>query len=225
MEATAAQRARVRLPRTSGPVRIALPAPVWRGLGPLAAALRARRTIRAISSRELSLQRLSELLWAAFGVNRHRGPFGAVGRTAASASNSQEIDLYVALAQGTYHYEPHRHRLVRVVASDLRSFALNRGQGALGAQAPVRIIYVADLHRLTHTTGFDEPGLRRSAVQRAYYYVDTGLIAANVYLYAAASGLAAWFHNCQRAALSSALSLTDRQRVLFAQTVGYPSAP
>lgn len=205
-----------------GPSRILLPRPAFRGMQEVAAALHARRTVRAISARELPAARLSELLWAAFGINRRRGPFGDVGRTAASASNSQEIDLYVALSQGAYLYCPTRHRLIRVATADLRGLALSRGQGALGATAPVRLIYVADLHRLTHTRGFDEPGLHRPAVQRSYYYVDAGLIAANVYLYAAARGLAAWFHNCQRAALFSALSLTAGQRVLFAQTVGYP---
>jgi len=204
------------------PARILLPTPAFRGMRGVAAALQARRTVRAISARELTAQRLSELLWAAFGINRRRGPFGQAGRTAASASNSQEIDLYVALSHGTYLYRPNRHRLVRVAASDLRGLALSRGQGALGASAPVRLIYVADLRRLTHTRGFDEPGLHRPSVQRSYYFVDAGLIAANVYLYAAARELAAWFHNCQRAALSSALSLPAERRVLFAQTVGYP---
>ena len=67
-----------------------------------------------------------------------------------------------------------------------------------------------------------ELGLRDPNVQRSYYYVDTGLIAANVYLFAASIGLAAWFHNCDKAQLSTKLSLREDQRVLFGQTVGYP---
>ena len=59
-------------------------------------------------------------------------------------------------------------------------------------------------------------------MQKAYYYVDTGLIAGNVYLFAASHGLACWFHNCDRAALGRELKLRAEQRVLFAQSVGYP---
>jgi|SRR5271165_270844 len=59
-------------------------------------------------------------------------------------------------------------------------------------------------------------------VQKSYYYVDTGLIAGNVYLFAAAQGLAAWFHNCDTAGLAQRLGLRAEQRVLFAQSIGYP---
>jgi hypothetical protein len=145
------------------------------------------------------------------------------GRTAASASNSQEIVLHVLTAEGAFRYEPGRHRLVPVVGRDLRHLCLNPGQGLLGASAPVRLLYVVDLDRLEHTGGFEEPGLHDPTVQRSYYFVDTGLIAANVYLYSAALGLGAWFHNCQREVLGKALGLGPRERVLFAQTVGYPA--
>lgn len=187
-------------------------------------ALRRRHTARVFSERKLSAEALSELLWAAFGVNRKRGPFGGVGRTAASASNAQEIDVYVALADGTYRYDAPQHRLELAVAGDLRALAVGRGQSRTdpGASAPVRLIYVADVDRLVQTRGFQEPGLRDPEAQRAYYYVDTGLIAANVYLFAAATGLATWFHNCDRPALAARLPLRAGQRVLFAQTVGYP---
>jgi SagB-type dehydrogenase family enzyme len=201
---------------------IALPRPTPKPSSTLARALRLRRTIREISDKKLPLQTLSDLLWAACGVNRKKGPFGIPGRTAASASNSQEIDVYVALPEGTYLYDPFHHRLVPVVAGDLRRFAIGRGQGTGGAEAPVRLIYVADIDKLAHTSGFQEPGLRDPDVQRSYYYVDTGLMAANVYLFAASIGLAAWFHNCDRSRLSAKLSLRDDQRVLFGQTVGYP---
>ena len=74
-------------------------------------------------------------------------------------------------------------------------------------------IYVADLHRLTHTAGFQEPGLHDPEVQKSYYYVDTGLIAGNVYVFAAAEGLAAWFHNCNKTGLTQKLGLRAEQRV------------
>lgn len=167
---------------------------------------------------------MSELLWAACGVNRKRGPFGLPGRTAASASNSQEIDLYVALPEATYRYQPSRHRLVPVIARDLRALALTPGEADSAARAPMRLIYVADVERLRHTAGYQEPGLQDPTVQRSYYYVATGLIAANAYLYAASAGLAAWFHNCDRRALAAALRLKRSERVLFAQTIGYAAS-
>ncbi len=201
---------------------IELPAPAFKTSGSLARALRRRRTIREIRDKSLPLQLLSNLLWAACGVNRPKGPFGMSGRTAASASNSQEIDVYVALAQGAYLYEPFHHRLEPVTSGDLRRFAISRGQAAVGAQAPVRLIFVADIDKLVHTSGFMEPGLRDPEVQRSYYFVDTGLIAANVYLFASCVGLAAWFHNCDKSALARRLGLRADQRVLFAQTIGYP---
>ena len=201
---------------------IALPRPTRTPGRSLTRALQLRRTIREVSDRALPLQTLSDLLWAACGVNRRKGPFGVPGRTAGTASNSQEIDVYVALRAGTYRYDPLPHQLVPVVAGDLRRLAIGRGQAPGGAEAPVRLIYVADIDRLAHTAGFQEPGLRDPDVQRSYYYVDTGLIAANVYLFAASRGLAAWFHNCDRTGLAAKLPLRKDQRVLFGQTVGYP---
>jgi nitroreductase len=201
---------------------IVLPRPALRTGRSLARALQRRRTIREISDRKLSLQALSNLLWAACGVNRRKGPLAIRGRTAASASNSQEVDVYVALQGGTYLYEATHHRLVPVTAEDLRPLAIGRGQGKAGATAPVRLIYVADVDKLVNTAGFQEPGLRDPDIQRSYYFVDTGLIAANVYLFAASVGLAAWFHNCDRSRLSLQLHLREDQRVLFAQTVGHP---
>jgi len=166
---------------------------------------------------------LSDLLWAASGINRKKGPFGIPGRTAASASNSQEIELFVALREGVYLYEPSSHRLIPVVAGDLRRMALGRGQGKMGATAPVRLIYVVDLEKFSQA-GFQEPGLWDRETQKAYYFVDTGLMAGNVYLFAASQGLSAWFHNCDKAGLHARLKLKLTQRVLFGQTIGYSSA-
>jgi nitroreductase len=201
---------------------ITLPEPKLEGGLSLADAFRLRRTEREFSDRPLSSQMLSDLLWAACGINRRNGPFGGAGRTAASASNSQEVDVYLAMREGTYRYEPVSHGLIPRVAGDLRRLALGARQGDGGANAPVRLIYIADIGRLEHTSGFEEPGLHDPEVQKSYYFVDAGLIAGNVYLFAASRGLAAWFHNCDRPALSSRLGLTPRQRPLFGQSVGYP---
>ena len=186
-------------------------------------ALQQRKTIREISDKKLSLQLLSNLLWAACGVNRKKGPFGIPGRTAASASNSQEIDLYVVMQKGIYVYDPLQHRLVPVIAGDLRTLAIGPGQAQLVANAPVQLIYIADINKLSNTSGYREPGLQNPEIQKSYYYVDTGLIAGNVYLFAASQGLASWFHNCNKTGLSTKLNLRAEQRVLFGQTVGYPA--
>jgi len=200
---------------------IMLPKPtLGRGTSVLAA-LQKRKTVRAISDKKLSPQMLANLLWSACGVNRKRGPFGIPGRTAASASNSQEIDLYVSLQEGVYRYEPVSHCLTPVVAEDLRVLGLGKGQGKMGAKAPVRLIYVVDIDKY-RKAGFQEPGLWDLETQKSYYYVDTGLIAGNVYLFAASQGLVTWFHNCNKADLTAKLKLKKAQRVLFGQTVGYP---
>ena len=186
-------------------------------------ALQQRMTIREISEKKLPLQVLSNLLWAAYGVNRRKGPFGIPGRTAASASNSQEIDLHVALEEGMYLYDAFHHRLISVLKGDLRALAIGQGQENLVAKAPVQLIYIVDVNRLSNTSGYQEPGLQDPDIQESYYYVDTGLIAGNVYLFAASQGLASWFHNCNKSGLTAKLKLRADHRVLFGQTVGYPA--
>lgn len=202
---------------------VKLPKPVHNDRVSVMKALQKRRTTRVFGDRKLPVQMLSNLLWAAYGVNRKKGPFGIPGRTAGSASNSQEIDLYVAMEEGIYCYDALQHRLVPVVAGDFRSLANNPGQAELSAKAPVQLIYVVDLYRLSHTSGYQEPGLQDAEIQKSYYYVDTGLIAGNVYLFAASHGLASWFHNCNKRALAEKFRLRDDQRVLFGQTIGYPT--
>jgi hypothetical protein len=213
-------------PSSMGDAPIDLPrARLTRGRS-LADSLRLRRTTREISDRGLPLQALSNLLWAACGVNRPRGPFGSVGITPASASNSREIDVFVALGSGVYLYDARHHRLALVSAVDVRAMAISPGQGKrVAMKAPVQLLYVVDIDRLVHTSGFQEPGLHDPEVQKSYYFVDTGLIAGNVYLFAASQGLAAWFHNCDRAGLGKKLKLRSDQRVLFAQSVGYAEKP
>lgn len=93
------------------------------------------------------------------------------------------------------------------VAGDFRAYALTPGQRGIDAKAPVQLIYVVDVERLTHTAGFQEPGLQDPEVQKSYYFVDTGLIAGNAYVFAAAQGLAAWFHNCDKTGLARQLQI------------------
>jgi nitroreductase len=186
------------------------------------AALQQRRTIRNLKEDKLPPQVLSNLLWAANGVNREKGPFGQAGRTAASASNSQEMDLYVVMPEGIYLYDAVPHRLAPVVSGDHRA-KVSRRQGGAAAKAPVSLVFVADIAKYSQAK-LQEPGLKDAEIQKSYYNVATGLIAGNVYLFAASQGLAAWFHNCDKPALASVLKLRPEQRVLYAQTVGYPAA-
>lgn len=191
----------------------------------VAAALRARRTEREIGSAELSLQVLSNVLFAAHGVNRAHGPFGGPGYTAASASNSGEIDVYVLLRRGAYVFDAPNNVLTPVTSADLRRLAFGPRQPLVCPHAPVQLVYVVDRDKLERTRGFDEPGLHDAEIQKSYFFVDTGIIAGNVYLFAASEGLACWFHNCDRAALASGLGLSATQQPLFAQTIGYAAKP
>jgi nitroreductase len=106
-----------------------------------------------------------------------------------------------------------------MVEGDLRGKV---GRGGTGGKAPVRLLFVVDLAKYANGQP-QEPGLKDPEIQKSYYFVDTGLIAGNVYLFAAAQGLAAWFHNCDKPGLTQALGLRPEQRVLFAQTIGYPA--
>ena len=197
---------------------IILPEPMRKGGKSLLEALQLRQTSRSIDSRELPLQVLSNLLWTAFGINREKASFNKPGRTAPSASNSQEIDLYIALKDGLYLYEAIPHQLTPISTGDFR---LLSGRGT-AANSPVNIFYVVDLSRYDLGPDQPDPNIGDPEVQKSYYYTDTGFIAQNVYLFAASNGLAAWFHNCFRENIVREFNLHPDQRILFAQTIGYP---
>jgi nitroreductase len=197
---------------------IILPPPAREGGKSVLAALAERKTTRTISPKELPLQEISNLLWAAFGINRETMSMGKKGRTAPSASNSQEIGLYVALSNGVYIYEAVNHRLIPVVEGDFRNRSGRRG----GSNAPLHIFYIADTSRYDLGPNQPDRSIGDPEVQKSYFYTDTGFIAQNVYLYAASAGLAAWFHNCDKENTVREFNLKPSQKVLFAQTVGYP---
>jgi nitroreductase len=189
-----------------GAASIALPEPVRHGGMPLMDALAKRHSGREFARRELPLPMLSGLLWAAYGVNRKDG-----GRTAPSALNAQEIDVYVALPSGAYLYDAATNALQRVAASDLRSVT---GYQDFVDEAPLDLVFVADHARMK---------LVPVAQRESYASAAAGAISQNVYLFAAANGLAtvirAWI---DRGAIADALGLTHDQQVLLSQTVGYP---
>lgn len=189
------------------PKPVALPAPEMSGGKPLMQALKERKSVRAFSPEQISTQMLSNLLWAAWGINREDGR-----RTAPSASNRQEIEVYVVMAEGSYVYDAKANLLKPVAQADLRKLT---GTQAFVAEAPVNLIYVADTARL----GGDEPA--RLATANA----DTGFISQNVYLFCASEGLGTVVRgSVNRADLGKALKLRPEQRITLAQTVGYPKS-
>jgi len=185
-------------------------------------ALQLRQTNRDIDSRELPLQVLSNLLWSAFGVNREKSSFGKPGRTAPSASNSQEIDLYIALKDGLYLYEAIPHQLTPISAGDFRMMSGAGGASVLTSKMPVNIFYVVDLSRYDLGASQPDRKIGDPEIQKSYYYTDTGFIAQNINLFAASEGLATWFHNCDKVSIKAEFNLHPNQLILFAQTVGYP---
>ena len=185
-----------------------LPPPVKAGGASLLQALAARRSQREFDPRPLPRDLLSSLLWAAWGSNRPDG-----GRTAPSALNAQEVELYVALPDGAYRYQAGQHALHLVAPVDLRRVT---GYQDFVDEAPLDLVYVARHERLAAV-----PVPQRAA----YAHVAAGAIAQNVYLFAAANGLAtvlrAWI---DRDAIGDALALSHDHQVMLSQTVGYPKA-
>ena len=191
-----------------GASTLALPPPQTTGTVSLLQALRARRSSREYSSRPLPPEVLSTLLWCAFGVNRP----DSGGRTAPSAHNWQEIEVFVALAEGAYRYVPRRHALQPVAGADLRPAT---GVQAFVGNAPLNLVYVADFAKMVDA----------SAEDRIFYAAaDAGFVAQNVYLYCAAAGLACVVRGLvDRRKLAPLLKLTVDQRIVLAQTVGFPA--
>lgn len=185
---------------------IRLPSPDKTGGMPLMEALASRRTLRAYADKELPLPLLSNLLWAACGVNREDGK-----RTAPTARNWQEIDVYVALAKGLYRYDPAENTLIPVLDEDIRALT---GKQTFPKDAPVNLIFVSDYRRMK---GADEKG-------RIFYSAtDTGFVSQNVYLFCASEGLATVVRGLvDREALAKKMGLHEEQAIVLCQTVGYP---
>lgn len=216
---------------------ISLPSPQKTGGKPLMEALNLRKSTRRFTAQKLSQQMLSNLLWAAFGQNRDMiqsesaASSGRPGRTAPSGMNLQEIDIYVALAEGVYLYEASSNRLIPVLAQDIRA-TVNRLP--IAADAAVGLIYVENTDKRpsmqagtppagapssgTPPTGAPPAG---SAAQPSAGEVDTGFIGQNVYLFCASEGLGTFFHSTEREGLAKTLNLKPTQNVLYSQTVGY----
>lgn len=187
---------------------ILLPPPVKTGGLPLMEALAQRHSSRDFASTALPLPLLSNLLWSAYGMNRADG-----GRTAPSALNTQEIDVFVALPSGAYLYAASTHQLQLVAAGDLRKIT---GYQDFVDEAPLDLVYVANHTRMSMVP---------VAQREMYAATAAGAITQNVYLFAASNKLStvirAWI---DRAAIADALGLSHDQQVLLSQTVGYHKA-
>jgi nitroreductase len=184
---------------------VALPAPQTDGGKPLMQLLKARQSAREFDTAKLPLPVLSNLLWAASGINRADGR-----RTAPTAANFQEIDIYAATADGLFLYVPKGHQLQTVLTEDIRALA---GTQDYVKTAPLDLIYVADIAKI-----------KRSADEQAMYSAaDTGFIGQNVYLFCTSEGLATVIRALiDRPALAKAMHLRPEQKIILSQSVGYP---
>jgi len=184
-----------------------LPKPELNGGRPLMQVLKDRKSSREFSSERLSDQVLSNLLWAAFGINR---PVSG-RRTAPSARNWQEIDIYVAMAEGLYLYDAKAHQLNPLQKGDLRPMT---GSQAFVKDAFMNLIYVADYSRTGKASEED---------RQIYCAAAVGFISQNVYLFCASEGLATVVRGLvDRPALAKAIKLRPDQKIILTQPVGYP---
>lgn len=185
----------------------ALPAPRKDAGKPLMQALQLRRSTREFAPRPLSLQHLSDLLWAAYGINRPTGD-----RTAPYWRHVMVIDVYAVMANGVWLYDPKQHVLRPHLASDIRALT---GMQEFVATAPLDLVYVAHGERMNDISPEE---------RRLYSSVDAAFAGQNVYLYCASEGLATVFRGAiDHDKLNQAMRLDSGQFVTFAQSVGYPN--
>jgi nitroreductase len=186
---------------------ILLPAPQTEGGMPLMKALSNRQTAREFSDKKLPEQVMSNLLWAAWGVNRQ----DAKKRTAPSAMNKQEIDVYVSTAEGVFLYDAFKNTLLQVSKEDVRA---KTGLQDFVKTAPVNIVFVADYSKM---------GTGSVPDKDKYAYADAAFISENVYLFCASEGLATGVRaNIDKESCATALKLKADQHVIMGQAVGYP---
>ncbi|MBR6240975.1 MAG: SagB/ThcOx family dehydrogenase [Lentisphaeria bacterium] len=182
---------------------VALPAPAKTGGMPLMQALAERKTIRDYKPGELDAATLSEILYAANGVNRPDGK-----RTIPTAMNTQDLEVYVALPGAAYHYDAKANKLVRIEAGDFRADLITRKD--LAANSACILVYAAD------TTKNRSPETKYSAIH-------VGEASQDVYLYAASKGLGTVSLGMyDEAAVRKVFKLDAKMNVILAQAVGFP---
>lgn len=189
--------------------QIQLPQPQLDTGKPLMQVIKARKTTREYSEEQVPLQTLSNLLWAAWGINRP----DSGRRSAPSALNRQEMDVYVSLPAGTYLYDPKANSLVPVASGDSRAMT---GTQEWVKHAPMNLVFVADLAKM---------GSGEEAAQMILAAMDTGYISENVYLFCASEGLATGFRvTIDKAKLAEIMKLRPEQKIMGAQSVGFPKS-
>lgn len=187
---------------------IKLPQPQVKTGVPLMQALHDRKSVREFSTEKLPAQALSDLLWAAFGINRQE----TGGRTAPSTRNWQDIDIYVATAEGLYLFDAKNHALKLIQTGDIRGLT---GTQDFVESAPVNLIFISDFTRMDSDTSQEDKKIAAS--------IDTGFISQNVYLYCASTGLVTVVRgSVDKEALAKAMKLKPTQWIVAAQSVGYP---
>ena len=187
-----------------------LPPPQTDGGKPLMAVLKARHSTREFADRPLEPQMLSNLLWAAWGINRP----GRGLRTAPSSHSVLDIDLYLAMANGVWIYDPKAHSLKQHMPDDLRGDT-TMGQDFVKT-APLNLVYVSDAARMGKPSDTD---------RLLTGVADTAVIGQNVYLFCASEGLATVLRaSVPGERLAKRLNLSPTQAIYFAQSVGYPKA-
>jgi SagB-type dehydrogenase family enzyme len=185
---------------------IPLPPAQKTGGMPLMEALQLRKSQRSFSSKELSSQQLSNLLWAAYGINRPDG-----FRTVPAARNWYEYDIYVLKSDGWFLYEVPNHALLKMGNEDLRIYG---GTQDFVKAAPVILVFVADFDRMTGAT---------DDVRKFYSAIDVGYISQNVYLWCASEGLATIIlGQVDKPKVHEVLKLKPAQQVILSQPVAYP---
>jgi len=184
-----------------------LPAPQMTGGKPLLDCLKARQSSRGFSSEKLPLQVLSNLLWAADGINRP----DSGKRTAPSAMNWQDIDVYAATADGLFLYLPKEHALKKILGEDVRAAM---GQQEFVKDVPLNLVYVSDYTKIPRGTDEDK---------RYFSGTHTGFISQNVYLFCASEGLSTVVRGLMdQQAAAKIMKLRPEQHITLAQSVGYP---
>lgn len=173
---------------------------------PLMEALKNRQSQRSFSGKELTLQQMSDMLWAAYGINRADG-----FRTVPSARTWNEFDIYIIKADGWYVYDPVKHSMAKMGSEDLREFA---GTQDFVKSAPVNLVFVADFDRMANAD---------DDFRKFYSAADAGFISQNVYLFCASEGLATIVRGqIDKPKAKEVLKLRPNQYIILAQTVGYP---
>lgn len=184
-----------------------LPKPIKTGGLPIMEALNQRHSSDNFQAKELSLQDLSNLLWAANGINRENGK-----RTAPSALNAQDVEIYVALADGVYKYDAVNLKLVFISSKDCRELA----QSAKNTTLPPCMLYLV-------TNGSKYPAQIPTEHAEDMGRIDVGIVSQNISIYCAGMGLGTRPRaSMKQDELREILKLGDKELLVLNHPIGYP---